>query len=496
MPNIEKLKSQITGCWLGKNIGGTLGAPFEGTKEVLDLTFYTQKDLYGKPVPNDDLDLQIVWLTLVEYYGLYRLTSRLMGEYWMNNIIGPWNEYSICRNNCQNGFYPPLSGSCNNDLWKWSNGAWIRSELWACLFPGDPDSALQFAWLDASCDHSGEGIYAEMFTVALESAAFVEKDIRQLIRIGLSKIPESSRLYESIKLVCDCYDSGDDWKTARQKVVELNSDLGFFQAPGNVAFVVIGLLYGEGDFSKTICTAVNCGDDADCTAATAGAVMGIILGEENLPEEWIKPIGRSIITVAINPHGLLPQIPKTIDEMTARIMKQLEIIRTEYPSLNEPPEDLCSQKEAERIWNKSPYELWFNIDWGEVGVEYINGPWISSGEACQIKLHIRNMTMANSEVRYRWRLPEGWSSSAKTGAMAGSHFCDTAVDTDLIPAGVPEEPTVVVELEITSGDRRIPQIISVPMQWKNTVHYPRLKQDKDCPRLPLVCSRMEKLREK
>lgn len=70
MPNIEKLKSQITGCWLGKNIGGTLGAPFEGTKEVLDLTFYTQKDLYGKPVPNDDLDLQIVWLTLVEYYGL------------------------------------------------------------------------------------------------------------------------------------------------------------------------------------------------------------------------------------------------------------------------------------------------------------------------------------------------------------------------------------------------------------------------------------------
>ena len=43
MPDIEKLKSQITGCWLGKNIGGTLGAPFEGTKEILDLTFYTQK---------------------------------------------------------------------------------------------------------------------------------------------------------------------------------------------------------------------------------------------------------------------------------------------------------------------------------------------------------------------------------------------------------------------------------------------------------------------
>ena len=222
--------------------------------------------------------------------------------------------------------------------------------------------------------------------------------------------------------------------------------------------------------------------------------MGIILGEENLPEEWIKPIGRSIITVAISPHGLPLLVPKTIDEMTARIMKQLEIIRTEYPALNNPPADLCSTTEAERLWNKSTYELRYNIDWGEIGVEFVNGPWIEENKPCQIKLHVHHLTMAVSEVKFRWRLPEGWSSNAKTGAVGASHFCDTIIETDLIPGGSPEDPTVIVELEFTSGDRRIPQIISVPMQWKNTVHYPKLKQTRDCPQLHLVLARMKQHR--
>lgn len=88
-----------------------------------------------------------------------------------------------------NGFQPPLSGALNNGQWKNSNGAWIRSEIWACLFPGSPDDVLEFAWYDSCVDHAGDGIYAELFTAALESAAFVVQDIRRLIEIALSKIP-------------------------------------------------------------------------------------------------------------------------------------------------------------------------------------------------------------------------------------------------------------------------------------------------------------------
>ena len=150
---IANYESSVRGCWLGKNIGGTLGTPFEGKREMQNVEFYVQQNLKGRPEPNDDLDLQLVWLAMAEYYGLENLTPRLFGEYWIDCITGPWNEYSVCRWNCMNGIYPPLSGALNNDVWKWSNGAWIRSEIWACLFPGNPDRAIEFAYLDSSCDH-------------------------------------------------------------------------------------------------------------------------------------------------------------------------------------------------------------------------------------------------------------------------------------------------------------------------------------------------------
>ena len=69
--HVCSIADAVRGCWLGKNIGGTLGAPFEGCRELQDVTFYVQKDLQGRPEPNDDLDLQLAWLTLAEYYGPY-----------------------------------------------------------------------------------------------------------------------------------------------------------------------------------------------------------------------------------------------------------------------------------------------------------------------------------------------------------------------------------------------------------------------------------------
>ena len=135
---LEEYRDKVLGCWTGKNIGGTLGAPMEGKHDLFDVSFYTQ-DLGGKPVPNDDLDLQLIWLKAVEEHGIYQVNERLLGEYWLAHITGPWNEYGVGKFNMLNGLPPPLSGLCNNERWKNSNGAWIRSEIWACLFPGEPD---------------------------------------------------------------------------------------------------------------------------------------------------------------------------------------------------------------------------------------------------------------------------------------------------------------------------------------------------------------------
>ena len=164
--NRETYLDKVLGCWAGKNIGGTLGAPMEGRREIFHCDFYTTP-MDGEPAPNDDLDLQLVWLKAMEDFGPMNVNERILGEYWMRHICGPWNEYGIARNNMTNGFLPPLSGSTGNDVWKNSNGAWIRSEVWACVFAGSPDWASWFAWCDACVAHADDGIAAEIFTVGI-----------------------------------------------------------------------------------------------------------------------------------------------------------------------------------------------------------------------------------------------------------------------------------------------------------------------------------------
>lgn len=85
--------------------------------------------------------------------------------------------------------------------------------------------------------------------------------------------------------------------------------------------MIIGWLYGEDDFGRSLCIAVNCGEDTDCTAATLGAVLGIILGKKGIPERWIEPIGDNISTCCINMLNGGLSIPRTVTELVDRILR-------------------------------------------------------------------------------------------------------------------------------------------------------------------------------
>lgn len=483
MMNNVIYKDKVYGCWTGKNIGGTLGSPFEGEKEMNSVEFYTQT-LHNTPEPNDDLDLQLVWLLAIEENGIYNLTPRLLGEYWLNHIIAPWNEYSICRLNIQNGLYPPLSGSCNNEKWCWSNGAWIRSEIWACLFPGNPDEALKFAYMDACADHTSEGIYAEIFTTALESAAFIIEDIRKLIDIGLSKIPENSRIAQTVRLVCDQYDKKVSRQSTREAVVKANEDLGFFQAPGNIGFLIIGLLYGEGDFGKTICYAVNCGDDTDCTGATAGSIMGILLGHDKIPKKWTTPIGETIKTISID--ALATDCPATTPILTDRVIRQGTFARTLNPELEdifrktsekEKFAALTKKEVAQLIWNRSPYELTFDLPYGILGIDFINGIEMEEGQRKKLHLRLRHSKMEVASVSFHWHLPEDWKleDNSQTMLLAKRKWSESAVIEQTITPGKVIDTYTYIELEVKIAGRNNPVILVIPFQKKGALNYNKMK---------------------
>jgi ADP-ribosylglycohydrolase len=443
------------------------------------MSLYTQ-DFQGHPAPNDDLDLQLVWLFAAEKHGIFNLNERILAEYWMQNIIGPWNEYAVCRANIRNGLFPPLSGSCNNDRWKNSNGAWIRSEIWACLFPGEPDMAAQFAYMDACVDHCGDGIFAEMFTAALEAAAFIVNDIKQLIEIGLSKIPADCRIARSVKLACELYEKNTLFKDARNAIVKDSDDLGWFQAPANIGFTVLGLLYGEGDFGRSVCYAVNCGDDTDCTGATAGSILGIMLGKSGIPARWIEPIGNSIQTIAIDPVDAR-QMPRSLDELTNRVIRLAGAVQYEDPALlriggepthisNEHIKHLMSNEFVEKqLWSRSPYELTFDLPFGIVTIDYQDGPEITAEEEKVIELSFASSIVTNKSVSLKWLVPENWQVAASPETCVNCiRYKKWAVKQTIMPGDF-AGACYYLPLEVKLVDRNYCITLNVPFQKKGAV---------------------------
>lgn len=412
----ESFYDKVYGCWIGKSIGGTLGTPFECRQELLNVTDFNSPS--GHPLPNDDLDLQLVWLKALEDYGPLGVNEHILGEYWINYIPPHWNEYGIGKSNMKAGLLPPLSGDYEND-WKHSNGAWIRSEIWACCAPGCPEIATKYAWFDACVDHgTGEGTYAELFTASVESAAFVESDRDTLIKIGLSYIPKDCRVAKSIGIALDSYAKGLDWKEARQLVLEDSADLGWFQAPANVAYFIIGWLYGEGDFKKSLLIAINCGDDTDCTGATLGSILGIIYGAKALPEDWKKYVGDDIISVAID-RGSWANIPDTCTALTDRVIGMTSqvlaahrapvVINNKKTDISDLGSDtLLASQEYLKCLSEMNGAIQYDFIHTRVKINYDNGVNIRAGQEVCFSITLFNMLPDPRHVEITYFLPEGF----------------------------------------------------------------------------------------
>ena len=480
--NFKDYKDKVYACWIGKNIGGTMGGPYECTREMLDISGYSTEP--GVVLPNDDLDLQLVWLFAMEQNGPSAINATLLGEYWLSLITPCCNEYGIGKENMKRHIAPPISGDFEN-YWQNSNGAWIRTEIWATLAPGMPHIAAKYAMEDAMVDHgAGEGTFAAAFVAALQSAAFVIKDLRKCIEIGLAAIPENSRMAKSVAFVIKCYDEGMSWKDARCAVQQLNADIGdgWFEAPSNVAYAVIGMLWGEGDFKKTMITAINCGDDTDCTAATVGATMGILYGTAGIPEDWSSYIGDSIVTISIGQGGNGRwHTPKTCTELTERVVKMAPTVLylnskklSNYPKtgvnfelpcelgeVDDIPEDIFEKmkitvrgkagKVAEAL---KPNTLVFENTILKAHIYLSHDPVIEpNGEigirvefeaTCSLDIECRNL-------RLRWLLPDGFTASGVKNMMLpnfDSHRCGCNGTDFVIKAGdvIDAENRLVLEV--------------------------------------------------
>ena len=278
---------KIYGCFLGKTVIGTLGAPYEGIKMPLELPF--RPDMINTMLPNDDLDLQVLWLDVAEIYGPDFTSDQLLERFVTHCTYSP-GEYAIMRKNFMRGIHAPTSGSFCNDFYTQGMGCPIRSEIWGCLAPLDPEKAADFAERDGVLDHWGESVYAERFFAALEAAAFgVDEhtcDMNALIDVGLSVVPEECRFRELVEDVVGWCAEYAEVKRVLRKILYKYGHPDCTNMFQNIGITLTCLLKDDLDEIRTGMDALNCGFDTDCTCATAGAVIGLIRGAASLEKQY------------------------------------------------------------------------------------------------------------------------------------------------------------------------------------------------------------------
>jgi len=243
---------------------------------------------------DDDTDYTIAGLRVLETAGL-DFSTEDVADYWLAQL--PFHKVytaeRIAYRNLVDGLKPPATATYRNPAREWI-GAQIRADAFGYVCPGIPERAAEMAFRDAALSHVKNGIYGEMMVAAMIAGAFVTQDVEEIVQIGLSEIPEKSRLAEAVRNVVDWVTRDRDWERTADRIAEHYRGLQGCHTIPNAAIVILGLLDGALDFERTITVAVMAGFDTDCNGATVGSIVGTVLGARALPEKWIAPLNDTI----------------------------------------------------------------------------------------------------------------------------------------------------------------------------------------------------------
>ncbi len=331
MPDKETLRKKLLGAWTGRAVGCLLGKPVEGIRsnELIPLlketgnypmhryilstditdevcshySFYLKNKAYadtvdGMPV-DDDTNYVVLAQKIIEDCGR-DFDSGDVARAWMKyqSVQSYFTAERIAYINFMNCIEPPASAMYKNVCREWI-GAQIRGDYFGYINPGEPEDAAEMAFTDARISHVKNGIYGEMFAAAMISCAAVTDNIDDIILGGLAQIPATSRLYEAVMKIYDGYKNGvtiDECFDIIHADYDEHTDHGWCHTISNAMIVTAALLYGEGDFGKSICLAVGMAFDTDCNGATVGSVIGMRNTIDGIDGYWRKPVNGKIHT--------------------------------------------------------------------------------------------------------------------------------------------------------------------------------------------------------
>ena len=385
----DRYLDQVLGGWIGKSIGGAVGARFEGYKGWVEVA--PDKMFPDKLPPNDDLDLQVLWLKVLEERGL-GITADDLAAAWLEGCWYPFNEYGIFRRNWRLGIHPPASGRYGNQFWETGMGCPIRAEIWGYVFPGAPDLAARYAGMDGSLDHTEQSIGAEQMFAAMASMAFFVPDVESLARTFLHYLPEGTPIARLTRMALDCHEQGVSLRDARDRIMFAGGVPEACDAQTNVPFTFLALLYGENDTQKTILSAVSCGYDTDCTAATSAALLGQIRGARAISPALRERIGDELVM------GIKYRRPDMTLSALARDTARIGVLFSRQAATAVQIADAPAFTPLPETARRASLS---------VEVEYAGLPAAAPGDRVKVTLHVQGDVPAKTRLSVDG--PQGWT---------------------------------------------------------------------------------------
>ncbi len=322
---LERLKDKIMGGWAGQVIGCTYGGPtefrFRGTmiQDYQTIPWYDgYMKWYYENVPGlyDDIYMDLTFVEVFEKEGL-DAPADSFARAFANAEYQLWHANQAARYNILRGIMPPKSGHWLYNPHSDDIDFQIEADFAGLMSPGMPNAASEICDTVGHIMNYGDGWYGGVYVAAMYSLAFVSDDIEYVVTEALNVLPPESRYARVMRDVIRWHsEQPDDWKQTWFNVQRTwSEDVGCpegvftsfnIDASINGAWIIMGLLYGDGDFGKTIDISTRCGDDSDCNPANAAGILATMIGYSNIPDYWkqglseVEPLDFAYTTMSLN----------------------------------------------------------------------------------------------------------------------------------------------------------------------------------------------------
>ena len=329
---VKVYREKMKAGWVGQIAGVCWGAPteFRWKDKIIpeaDMPVW-KPELINNAFTQDDLYVEMTFLRTLEEYGI-NASIRQAGIDFANSEYPLWCANDAGRKNLRSGIAPPDAShpqfnKCPNDI-----DYQIEADFSGLIAPGMPNVAIEMGNKFGRLMNYGDGVYGGQFVGGMYCEAFFENDILKIIDAGLACIPAESQYAEMVRDMVAWYkENPNDWiatwekcqKKYRENPEYQKASNGGIDVKINGAYILMGLLYGKGDFDKTIIISTRCGQDSDCNPSNAAGVLFMTTGFEKLPARFTEKLDheKNFIFTEYNVNSLLAVCEKLTREFLIR----------------------------------------------------------------------------------------------------------------------------------------------------------------------------------